>query len=838
MGVLFPRIGLPLITGYLFVGALCGPFVLSLIKSEDVPRLGYVTQFALAFIAFSAGAELYLPELRSLFKRIFYMTTLITLITFVLVTSTVYYISSKGMGALPYLEDLDSGCRLSVATIFASIMVARSPASAIAVVKETKSKGVFTSTLLGVTVLADVFVLLGFTLTTTIAETECSREDQSFSSMALVVMFATIIASVIIGAVLGRFLVILMWFKHFPARYLILPLGLAVFVACHSLTEYSLTELPLVVNLEPLLICITAGYVCTNTSAHRQRFISVLQQAGPYVFLPFFTLTGASLDLSVMAKSIGVGLLIAGLRAMCIFLGSAIGGRLSGAPNDHSNNIWMTLLTQAGVSLGLASEIGMSYPGWGPKVQSTIIAIVLINQLAGPVLFKVAVKKVGDAGKGGGEAEFDEDAAVPHAIVVGDTPAALTTAARLLRARWSVTLVAPDDAAAAAAREAIVTYTVASKMAHKERRGKIGEIAAELSGAFSAIMGGLGVSGVKEVKGGAGAVASVSAAAKAGASAESHKKSSGEGGGGEDHHGHGAKAPELYERFHTVVLTGGVLTTPIDSADLVASSIALRALPPPSVPQSPRAGGGAAVPLESVTTAVTEFDPLAARWSGILALLPTIPSLSAVFVCLPPTATSDAAAFSLCDALAGAVARVPRRSHLKSLRLVSQVRTPEWAAAMAELGVTPLHGLAAAAALASAVLRAPRAQPIVLVGASATVSNDDIARAVFGITVEGIALAALGGGPRPGEGPPPSLELLHVLARVRQMPSTIKAGEGGGGVSSALIGDIEAVPDYQRDEYLSALVGLSDNNALENQRGQTTRDKVRKNPRVVAFASC
>ena len=75
LGVLFPKIGLPLITGYLVVGAVCGPFVLNVIESSDLKDLGFVTKFALAFIAFSAGAELYLPELRSLFKRILYMTT-------------------------------------------------------------------------------------------------------------------------------------------------------------------------------------------------------------------------------------------------------------------------------------------------------------------------------------------------------------------------------------------------------------------------------------------------------------------------------------------------------------------------------------------------------------------------------------------------------------------------------------------------------------------------------------------------------------------------------------------------------------------------------------------
>ena len=84
-----------------------------------------------------------------------------------------------------------------------------------------------------------------------------------------------------------------------------------------------------------------------------------------------------------MAKSVGVALLIAALRAACIFVGSWSGGRLAGAPADHNKYIWMTLLTQAGVSLGLASEIGISYPGWGRSVQSTIIAIVLVNQLTG-----------------------------------------------------------------------------------------------------------------------------------------------------------------------------------------------------------------------------------------------------------------------------------------------------------------------------------------------------------------------------------------------------------------------------------------------------------------------
>jgi Kef-type K+ transport system membrane component KefB len=118
-------------------------------------------------------------------------------------------------------------------------------------------------------------------------------------------------------------------------------------------------NLAYVISLEPLLICIAGGYVCTNQSRHRGRFIRVLQQAGPYVFLPFFTLTGASLDLRVLLQSFGFAAIVALARALSIFVGSASGGWAAGQPKQHNMLMWMTLLTQAGVSLGLASEVGM-----------------------------------------------------------------------------------------------------------------------------------------------------------------------------------------------------------------------------------------------------------------------------------------------------------------------------------------------------------------------------------------------------------------------------------------------------------------------------------------------
>ena len=277
LGGIAPRLGLPLITGYLFVGALAGPYMLNVVTLATLPSLGFVTQFALAFIAFSAGAELYLPELRALFKQIVYSTTAVALFSFTICGLVIYALASAP-GLAPWLGALDPGCRASVAAIAGSIMVARSPASAIAVAKEVRAKGVFTSTLLGVTVLCDVYVLILFTLASTVAESECNGEG--FSALSLGAMVGTLAFCCLAGWAVGKLLIGLMVFKRLPTRYLILPLGLAIFMACQALTEYSRLHWPVIINMEPLLLCIIAGYVCTNQSRHRHRFILVLQQAG------------------------------------------------------------------------------------------------------------------------------------------------------------------------------------------------------------------------------------------------------------------------------------------------------------------------------------------------------------------------------------------------------------------------------------------------------------------------------------------------------------------------------------------------------------------------------
>jgi len=454
IAVFFPLIGLPLITGHLFVGALAGPFALSVVQAPDIASLGFVTQFALSYIAFSAGSELYLPELRSLFRSIAYQTTSIAIFSFC-ICGVMLYVTAP---LIPWLQEMEPPCRASICCIAASIMVARSPASAIAVIKELRAKGTMTSTLLGVTVMCDVYVLLLFTLASTVTESTCA--DDGFNAASLGGLFLSLFTCIVVGWITGKFLILLMFFKRVPTKYLILPLGLCIFILANLLTEFSHHHMPFVFNLEPLLLCITAGYVCTNQSKHRSRFILVLQKAGPFIFLPFFVLTGASLDLVVFAESFGFAAIIAIIRGLSIFIGSYTGGSLAGQSPQHNKVIWMTLLTQAGVSLGLASEVGGTFKGWGRQFQATIISIVLINQLAGPILFKIALRRVGEAGKAPAEGVFDEDAEIPSAVVVGSSPAALSLATNLLKRRWNVTVVTDTKLEALAIESGVRAFAI------------------------------------------------------------------------------------------------------------------------------------------------------------------------------------------------------------------------------------------------------------------------------------------------------------------------------------------------------------------------------------------
>ncbi|VAW41358.1 Putative transporter, partial [hydrothermal vent metagenome] len=182
IGDFFARIKLPKITGYLFTGLIAGGFILGFVSEEAVRSLKFIDEIALAFIAFAAGNELFLPELKGRFKSIGWVAGSLVVTSFVFGSVAVFLLADF----VPFMRDMPTMSRVAVAILAGAIMVARSPSVAIAIVKELRAKGSFTQIVLGVTMITDVVVITLFALSAAMADAFLNQASISLRFVALI----------------------------------------------------------------------------------------------------------------------------------------------------------------------------------------------------------------------------------------------------------------------------------------------------------------------------------------------------------------------------------------------------------------------------------------------------------------------------------------------------------------------------------------------------------------------------------------------------------------------------------------------------------------------------
>ncbi|NIO03793.1 MAG: hypothetical protein GTN74_04030 [Proteobacteria bacterium] len=198
MGEIFSALSLPKISGYIFTGVLFGPHAIDFVKIEMVYRLKIVDDLALTFIALAAGGELRIRDLRNRLRSILYTISSLTVIVWAGVSLFVLV----GWQLIPFFRVMGFPVLVSVAILLGVISVARSPSSAIAIIKECRAKGPFTEGVLGVTVAMDVLIIILFAGALSIATTVV-QPGQSFDPGSLVVLSVEIFLSLSIGCVIG-----------------------------------------------------------------------------------------------------------------------------------------------------------------------------------------------------------------------------------------------------------------------------------------------------------------------------------------------------------------------------------------------------------------------------------------------------------------------------------------------------------------------------------------------------------------------------------------------------------------------------------------------------------
>lgn len=427
------RFKLPLISGFLFTGILAGPFLLNLVTLEEIQNLRFLDQTALAFIAFAAGGELDFNVVRRSWRAILSILTGQTILILALGIFTFQLLANS----LPFTRNLPPAGILAAGLLAATIMIARSPSSAYAIIKEVRARGPFTQNVLGATVLTDAIVIILFAVAVSVAAV--IAEGAAFNGLILLFLFFEIVLDILLGVAIGGLLRIFMRLRvQWVKDVLILGIGYGVFALSIELRDVHLGVLPVGIFSEPLLICLVSGFYLTNFTRYKSEFQSRIEALAPAIFIIFFTLVGAELELDVMAQAwvAILGLVIA--RLMGMVLGGFLGGVATHQPARHNAVIGLALLTQAGVSVGLANEISGEFGAWGRGLTTVLIGVIVVNQIIGPPLLKWVLHFVEEAHPRAEAQPFD---GVRDAYIFGLESQSLALAHQLHTHDWQVKII-------------------------------------------------------------------------------------------------------------------------------------------------------------------------------------------------------------------------------------------------------------------------------------------------------------------------------------------------------------------------------------------------------------
>lgn len=368
-GRLVKHIKLPNVTGYLLAGLLMGPCVLKILPAETVASFNLISQMALAFIAFTIG----LSFKRSYFKRVG--------------TAPVVIAIFEALAAvfLVQLVLVLAGFDPAFSIVLGAIAAATAPAATIMVIKQYRAKGPLTDTLLSVVAIDDAVALVAFGFAVTIAKTMTSAGETNLI-LSLLEPFGEVFLSLFIGLILG--ILITVPLKHFKKQGNRLVILIAfVFLSSSLASLFGVSE---------LLACMMAGAAFCNISPESDRMADLADQITPPLFLMFFVVSGASLDISIL-PSIGViGVIYVVVRVAGKIAGAYLGARIMKTPSQVAKYLGPTLIPQAGVAIGLTIVAQSIVPEYADTIRAVILCGTLIYELIGPVITKWSLTKAGE----------------------------------------------------------------------------------------------------------------------------------------------------------------------------------------------------------------------------------------------------------------------------------------------------------------------------------------------------------------------------------------------------------------------------------------------------------
>ena len=387
MGCTARRIRLPSLIGYMILGVILGPSIFNLINEPMMEHLSFITEIALGFVAFSIGAELSLLSLKRLGPGIISIIFAESFAAFFVVTGAIYFLTHD----------------LPLALIFGAMAPASAPAGTVAVIQEYKAKGNLTKALYAVVGFDDGLAIIIFGFAAAFAKNILISEATSHNEsilQAMLIPFKEVGLSILIGGIVGFVFCQVVRRLQNSKDILIFIFG-AIFVTTGLSQRW---------HLSLILTNMMVGFVLVNTrrEALVRRVMEPLMEIMPLVFILFFCLAGAHLDLSSLPALGTLGVVYIIGRSGGLIGGARLGAMIGNVDEKIKKYLGLGILSQAGVAIGLSlivkhdftlldSQYNMPHAiEIGSKVLATITATCIFFEIIGPILTKIGLKKAGE----------------------------------------------------------------------------------------------------------------------------------------------------------------------------------------------------------------------------------------------------------------------------------------------------------------------------------------------------------------------------------------------------------------------------------------------------------
>lgn len=391
MSRLSKLLGLPAVTAYLVAGILIGPYCLGklgieglgFVSHESVESFGLFSDVALGFIAFAIGNEFRLSQLKQIGKKATFIGIFQALIATLCVDAALIGLHFILGDKLP----------LSMAITLGAVAAATAPAATLMVVRQYKAKGKLTDLLLPIVAIDDAVGLVIFAVSFGIAK---AIEHGEFNVVAIIVEpLLEIALSLLLGVVMGVLFTFCEKFFSSNSRRLSLSIAFVILTVAISMIKFEIGGVH--IGFSVLLVCMMLGTMFCNLCDFSAEIMDKTDRWTAPLFTLFFVLSGAELELSVFTDIaiVGIGLAYIASRSFGKYFGAYGSSKLVKCEPQVTKYLGVTLLPQAGVALGM-SVTAMELGEVGILIRNIVLFSVLVYELVGPLLTKIALTKAGE----------------------------------------------------------------------------------------------------------------------------------------------------------------------------------------------------------------------------------------------------------------------------------------------------------------------------------------------------------------------------------------------------------------------------------------------------------